>query len=161
MTVDGELWAEFTPDYSSVTMTATTPGNQDAPIVLTRVSVEEAASVLAKAALAEAQDEGRRLVKMAATSERAFYAEKDAYSADPMDIGFLPEPCPDKSRAPARKGEVAACRFVVTIKVTGKGPDAQVLLTATGVVAPVKGMVWTSASYERPGQLPWEPKSGQ
>ena len=159
MTVDGELWLIFTPDFSAFTLSATTPENKDAPLTFQRTTLEASKDLIAKADKERAQDEGRQMLRQAMYAEKSYYAERDVFSADANQVGLLFEACRDGKRAPAKAGELAGCHFVMTLKVTGEGPEMKLMATVTGVSDPVKGLVATMASYDRPGTKAWDVRS--
>lgn len=83
--------------------------------------------------------EGFNSLRSLYTAERSYFQEKDQYSSNLANVGFLPESCSDGTRPPVQEpGGVAGCRFVYSVAVTG---PYSFIATARGVSGTVEGMV--------------------
>lgn len=97
--------------------------------------------------------EGASNLKGLFAAEKAYFGEKDRYSESYTQVGFLPEPCLDGSRAPVPDATwIAGCRFIYRAEVSGTAPEQTFLLTALGVRGPVVDQKLTLDS-----QLTWRP----
>jgi hypothetical protein len=151
MTTDGEIWAEFTPEYSGLTLTATSPENQDPPLKFKRASKEEETAALAKGRQERVAEEAHAMLIAFMVAERSFYVERETYSADPKWLMLTFDPCRDGTHAKAKAGELAGCNFVMSLKTTGKGQALQVTATVTGASEAAKGLSASMATFDRPG----------
>jgi hypothetical protein len=81
-------------------------------------------------------------------AERSYYAEKDRYSSNLAMVGFAPDSCTDGTRpTPQEAGQVAGCRFLYRVTVTG---PYSFIATAYGVSGAVEG---TTLKVDETGQL--------
>jgi hypothetical protein len=84
-------------------------------------------------------------------AERAYFAERDSYSAEMRAVGFDPDPwCPDGARrsiqAKAAKNEAVGCHFVYSVDLEGSGSTGQFVLRARGAAAPALGLTYVVRS---------------
>jgi hypothetical protein len=84
-------------------------------------------------------------------AERAYFAERDSYSAEMRVIGFDPDPwCPDGARrsiqVTAAKNEAVGCHFVYMVELEGSGSTGQFVLRARGAAAPALGLKYVVRS---------------
>ncbi|WP_223634950.1 hypothetical protein [Corallococcus sp. EGB] len=97
--------------------------------------------------------EGASNLKALFTAEKSYCGEKDRYSESAAQVGFLPEPCLDGSRAPVPDDTwTAGCRFIYRAEVSGTAPEQTFLLTALGVSGAVVDRKLTLDS-----QYAWSP----
>lgn len=74
------------------------------------------------------------------TAQKALFGEKDRYSEKASDVGFVPEPCLDGTRAPVPDAAwTAGCHFIYRAEVSGIPPEQTFRLTARGVTGAVAG----------------------
>ncbi|WP_199724703.1 hypothetical protein [Corallococcus sp. AB011P] len=97
--------------------------------------------------------EGAFNLKALFTAEKSYFGEKDRYSESAAQLGFLPEPCLDGSRAPVPDDTwIGSCRFIYRAEVSGTAPEQTFLLTARGMSGPVVEQKLTLDS-----QYTWSP----
>ena len=110
---------------------------KDAPRAPPPTPAAPANSGDAKAAEAEA----RRNLKSLYVAEKAYFQERDRYSDDLAEIGFVPEACADGTK-PATQGRRSAsgCYFVYKVVLAGRGPDSRFVGYAYGAAPVVKGV---------------------
>lgn len=86
------------------------------------------------------QREGVQGIRALFTTERAFLQEKDRYSSNFEEIGFLPMGCTDGTRAPVPDSTwMGGCRFIYRVEVAGTGPTMTFTATARAISGPIAG----------------------
>ncbi|RKH58237.1 hypothetical protein D7W81_29535 [Corallococcus aberystwythensis] len=97
--------------------------------------------------------EGAFNLKSLFTAQKAYFQEKDRYSESAPQVGFLPEPCLDGSRAPVPDATwTAGCHFIYRAEVSGTAPEQTFRLTARGMSGAVVEQKLTLDS-----QYTWSP----
>ncbi len=91
-----------------------------------------------------AADEAHKLLRAVYVAQLSYYAEFDRYSTDANTLGFEPEPCEDGTRATAADGEIAGCRVVIKLTVSGFAETAEFTAVAKG-----KGVLLSTSSKTR------------
>ncbi|MBF5043249.1 hypothetical protein FGE12_12690 [Aggregicoccus sp. 17bor-14] len=66
------------------------------------------------------------------TAEKAYFGEKDRYSEDLSQVGFLPEPCLDGTRFEGGLPPAAGCHFAYSVEVQGTAPEQTFTAVARG-----------------------------
>lgn len=100
----------------------------------------------------EIEEEALQHLRALYTAEKAYYAERDQYSADLRAIGFEPNGwCPDGARLQISQGaaspnEVIGCHFIYRVELNGTGPQGQFTMYARGAAPPAIGLDFAVAS---------------
>ncbi len=99
----------------------------------------------------EIEQEALQHLRAIYTAEKAYYAEKDKYSADLKAIGFEPNDwCPDGARLripkPASASEAVGCHFVYRVELSGSAPNDQFIMYAHGAAPPAIGLDFSVGS---------------
>jgi hypothetical protein len=104
------------------------------------------------------QREGLRDLRALFTTERAFLQEKDRYSANFAEIGFLPMGCTDGTRAAVPDSSwMGGCRFIYRVEVAGTGPAMTFIATARAISGTIAG---TTMKINETGVLTVTPVPG-
>lgn len=97
------------------------------------------------------QREGVQGLRALFTAERALLQEKDRYSSDFAELGFLPMGCTDGTRAAVPDSSwMGGCRFIYRVALTGTGPTMTFTATARAVSGPIAG---TTMKIDQTGVL--------
>jgi hypothetical protein len=101
------------------------------------------------------QREGVQAMRALFTTERAFLQEKDRYSSNLEEIGFLPMGCTNGTRAAVPDSSwMGGCRFIYRVELSGTGPSGKFTATARAVSGPIAG---TTMKIDQTGVLTISP----
>jgi hypothetical protein len=84
--------------------------------------------------------EGTQHIRGLFITEKAFQQEKDRYSSNLQEIGFLPTGCTNGTRAAVPDSTwMGGCRFIYSVEVAGTGPEMTFIATARAISGPIAG----------------------
>jgi len=136
---------EFSEDFSTFTALSRSDlfGEVRTTQTFTRLPKAELEQLVK--ATSTGEQEAVELLTSLHLAEVDYWLKSGKFSADAKTIGFGPEACLDGSRAKARKGQLAGCRFVVAIELQG----TEYVGAVFGAAPEVKGRVMTISSKAR------------
>ncbi|AKJ03650.1 hypothetical protein ATI61_11999 [Archangium gephyra] len=102
--------------------------------------------------------EGIQHMRALYTTERGFLQEKDRYSSNLEEIGFVPMGCTDGTRAAVPDSSwTGGCRFIYRVDVQGTAPTMTFTATARAISGPIAG---TTIKIDESGVLTLTPAYG-
>ncbi|HYO70931.1 MAG TPA: hypothetical protein VEU33_33110 [Archangium sp.] len=102
--------------------------------------------------------EGVQHIRALFTTERAFLQEKDRYSSNLEEIGFVPMGCTNGTRAAVPDSSwTGGCRFIYRADVAGTPPAMTFTATARAISGPIAG---TTLKIDEAGVLTITPVPG-
>ncbi|RKH14515.1 hypothetical protein D7X74_19880 [Corallococcus sp. CA047B] len=115
--------------------------------------VDAAECLAAQSFVCDAQlREGTMGLRALYTSEMAYFGEKDRYTSNYAQLGFLPPGCADGTRAPVPDASwIGGCKFIFRADVTGPSSFS---LTARAVAGAIQGTVVTQVDQGEPVVTP-------
>ncbi|MCY1078393.1 hypothetical protein [Archangium lansingense] len=104
------------------------------------------------------QREGVQAIRALFTTERAFLQEKDRYSSNFEEIGFVPMGCTNGTQAAVPDSSwIGGCRFIYRVELSGTGPAMTFIATARAISGPIAG---TTMKIDQTGVLSITPVRG-